>query len=223
MCNRFAQYYSWGEIHELYGLAGTERNIEPRHNIAPATAIDTVISTSNRLQLVSMRWGLSSAWWTGSPQEVEVGVINARSEDVATRPALRAALKSRRCLIPASGFFAWKTGDEKEQPFYIGAIDGSVLTVAGLYEEGKAPNEEHLRSCTMIVTTANDFMTPFGNRMPVLLSPFQFLPWLSGSIGSEILRPALEGVLKAAPVSPKVNAVKNQGADLLVPVNLPAT
>ena len=135
----------------------------------------------------------------------------------AEKPIFRSAFKSRRCLIPASGYYEWKNTEGKKQPFYITAIDGTVLTIAGLHEVWKEPGGDALRSCTMIVTAANDFMAPIHDRMPVLLSAHQFPAWLSGEAGTEILKPALEGVLKAAAVSPMVNAVKNQGAELVAP------
>ena len=96
-----------------------------------------------------------------------------------------------------------------------------MLTIAGLHEVWKEPGGDALRSCTMIVTAANDFMAPIHDRMPVLLSAHQFPAWLSGEAGTEILNPALEGVLKAAAVSPMVNAVKNQGAELVAPLTPP--
>src|SRR3984893_19161575 len=110
------------------------------------------------------------------------------AESVAEKPMFRSAFKSRRCLIPASGFYEWKTVEGQNQPFYITAIDGTVLTIAGLHEVWKAPDGGLLRSCAMIVTAANEFMAPIHDRMPVLLSAHQFASWLSGEAGTEILQ-----------------------------------
>jgi putative SOS response-associated peptidase YedK len=220
MCGRFTQHYTWREIHELYGLVGAARNIEPRYNIAPTTNIDTIISTAEGLQFAPMRWGLIPAWWKKTAKEAPA-TFNARAEGVAEEPIFRSAFKSRRCLIPASGYYEWKNTEGKKEPFYITAIDGTVLTIAGLHEVWKEPGGDALRSCTMIVTAADDFMAPIHDRMPVLLSAHQFPAWLSGDAGTEILKPALEGVLKAAAVSPMVNAVKNQGAELVAPLTPP--
>jgi putative SOS response-associated peptidase YedK len=215
MCGRFTQHYTWGEIHELYGLVGTARNIEPRYNIAPTDTIDVVIPTSDRLKLAPMRWGLVPPWWKKSAKEAPAS-FNARAERIAETPMFRSAFKSRRCLIPASGFYEWKTIDGKNQPFYITSIDSTLLTIEGLHETWKEPGA--LRSCTMIVTAANEFMAPIHHRMPALLSGQHFAAWLSGEAGMEILKPALGGVLKASPVSPMVNAVKNQGPELVAPL-----
>jgi putative SOS response-associated peptidase YedK len=217
MCGRFTQHYTWGEIHELYGLIGAARNIEPRYNIAPTDTIDVVIPTSDGLKLAPMRWGLVPAWWKKSAKEAPPS-FNARAESIAETPMFQSAFKSRRCLIPASGFYEWKTIDGKKQPFYITSIDSTLLTIAGLHETWKEPGAGPLRSCTMIVTAANEFMAPIHHRMPALLSGQHFAPWLSGEAGMEILQPALEGVLKASPVSPMVNAVKNQGPELVAPL-----
>jgi putative SOS response-associated peptidase YedK len=221
MCGRFTQHYTWREIQELYGLVGAARNVVPRYNIAPTDTIDVVVPASDGLQLAPMRWGLVPAWWKKTAKEAPAS-FNARVESVAEKPMFRSAFKSRRCLIPASGFYEWKTIEGKKQPFYITSIDGTVLTIAGLHETWKEPGGGPLRSCTMIVTAANEFMAPIHNRMPVLLSGQHFASWLSGEAGTEILQPALEGTLKAFPVSPMVNAVKNQGAELVAPLTPPA-
>ena len=129
MCGRFTQHYTWRELHELYDLVGAARNLEPRYNIAPTTTIDVVVSSADGSALVPMRWGLIPAWWKKTAKEVPA-TFNARAESVAEKPMFRSAFKSRRCLIPASGFYEWKTIDGKKRPFYITAIDGTVLTIA---------------------------------------------------------------------------------------------
>jgi putative SOS response-associated peptidase YedK len=98
MCGRFIQHYTWGEIHELYGLVGAARNIEPRYNIAPTDTIDVVIPTSDGLKLAPMRWGLVPPWWEKSAKETPPS-FNARTESIAETPmfrlvALTAARKS---------------------------------------------------------------------------------------------------------------------------------
>jgi len=149
MCGRFTQHYTWSEIQELYGLAGAAQNVEPRYNIAPTTTIDVVVPSAEGLHLASMRWGLVPASWPKSLEEMELATFNARAENVTTSRTFRSAFKSRRCLIPASGFYEWKTIEGKKQPFYITAIDGTVLTIAGLHEVWKAPDGGLLRSCNM--------------------------------------------------------------------------
>jgi len=218
MCGRFTQYYTWREIHELYGLVGPARDVEPRYNIAPTTTIDVIIPSVDGLQLIPMRWGLVPAWWNKPLREAPAS-FNADAESVAEELMFRSAFKSRRCLIPASGFYEWKTIDGENQPFYITATDGTVLTIASLHEEWKEPGGGLLRSCTMITTSANDFMAPIHDRMPVFLGAHQFASWLSGE--TEIMPPVQYGLLNAAPVSPKVNAEANQGAELVAPLTPP--
>jgi putative SOS response-associated peptidase YedK len=131
MCRRFTQHYTWSQIQELYGLVGAAQNVEPRYNIAPTTTIDVVVPSADGLHLASMRWGLVPTSWPKSLEEMKLATFNAGAENITKSPTFRSAFKSRRCLIPASGFYEWNTIEGKKQPVYISAIDGTVLTIAG--------------------------------------------------------------------------------------------
>jgi putative SOS response-associated peptidase YedK len=158
MCGRFTQNYTWREIQELYGLIGPARNLEPRYNIAPTTAIDVLKYGADRApELVSMRWGLIPSWWQKTVKDVP-STFNARAESVADKPMFRSAFKRGRCIVPASGYYEWKATPGGKQPYFISAADGGVLSIAGLWDRWKNPETgDSIASCTMIVTNANAF------------------------------------------------------------------
>jgi putative SOS response-associated peptidase YedK len=125
----------------------------------------------------------------------------------------RSAFKRNRCLIPASGYYEWQTTPSGKQPFYYTARDGSPLTIAGLWDEWKNTTGEPLKSCTMIITQANELASKIHDRMPVLLQPDNFDRWLAAGDGSELLKPAPDDYLQAWPVSRRVNNSRTPGDD----------
>jgi len=216
MCGRFTNRLKWRELVALYRLtapATPERNLPARYNICPTQTIDAVIECDGKLELVPMRWGLIPSWWKKTAKETP-STFNARAESVAEKPIFRAAFKRSRCLIPASGYYEWKSTSNGKQPFYYTAHDGSPLTIAGLWDEWKdTETGESLKSCTMIVTAANALAAKIHNRMPVLLQPKQFDGWLTGKAGTEILRPAPNDYLQVWPVSKRVNSSRARSDD----------
>lgn len=106
MCGRFTQHLSWEELHRLADLVGQPRNLGPRYNIAPTTQIEVPRPTASGNELTPMRWGLVPSWWKKPLSELP-STFNARAETVAEKPMFRSAFKSRRCVIPASGFCEW--------------------------------------------------------------------------------------------------------------------
>jgi putative SOS response-associated peptidase YedK len=206
MCGRFTQRYTWREIQDLYGLMGATRNLQPHYNIAPTDTVDVVKPVDRRTNhLVSMRWGLIPSWWKKTIRDVPA-TFNARAETVVDRPMFRDAFRSRRCIIPASGYYEWRKMPDGRQPYFFSAADGGALNIAGLWERWTNPETgEPVTSCTMIVTDANAFARPIHDRMPVLLEPADFGAWLGGAGGIELLRPAADNKLRMWPVSRRVN------------------
>lgn len=216
MCGRFTRQYSWHELVALYRL--TDRsppsNLQPRYNICPTTTIDAVLERDGKRTLEQMRWGLVPAWWNKPLKEMRLSTFNARAETVASKPMFRAAFKRNRCIIPASGYYEWQTTPDGKQPYYFTARDGSILSIAGLWDEWKdKEGGKVIRSCTMIITEPNKVAAKVHDRMPVLLSPNQFASWLSGEAGTEILKPASERTLQLWPVSKRVNSSRANGDD----------
>lgn len=213
MCGRFSHRLSWQEIHALYQLTGSASNLEPRYNVCPTQTINAVVERDGRRELVPMRWGLVPVWWKKSMKELPA-TFNARAETVADKPMFRSAFKRARCLIPISGYYEWKATPDGKQPYYFTRSDGAPITVAGLWDEWKdIAMGEALKSCTMIVTAANEFTGDTHDRMPAILEPESFAPWLSGAAGMEVLRPAANDVLQKWPVSRRVNSSRTPGDD----------
>ena len=180
MCGRFTQKYTWRELVGLYRLTQTARNLEPRYNVGPTTTIDALRVRDGTRELVAMRWGLVPSWWKKSLKELP-STFNARSDTVGEKPVFRSAFKRTRCIIPASGYYEWRTVNGAKQPYYFSAFDAGVLSIAGLWDEWKdIESGEPLLSCTMIVTEANEFAGRIHDRMPVFLAADRFESWLDG-------------------------------------------
>ena len=200
---------------------------KPRYNIAPTQSIAAVLRRSNgdACELERLRWGLLPAW----ADDLSIGnrMINARAETVDQKPSFRKAFASRRCLIPADGYFEWKKTGDGKQPYLIGLTDGGVFAMAGLWEENRKLGKDAspLLSCTVITTDANQATCAVHNRMPVILDPAQYDQWLDpGFRDTETLKsfldPAPEDWLKLTPVSRRVNSPKHDDPECLEPVSL---
>jgi putative SOS response-associated peptidase YedK len=184
--------------------------MRPVYNVCPTDPTDVVIAKDGTRELLQMRWGLIPRWWSKTIKDVKMATFNARVETVETKPFFRDAFKRTRCLIPMSGYFEWQETPSGKQPWYFSARDGSpVLTAAGLWDEWKnRETGERLKSCTMVITRPNDFVSEVHDRMPALLTEKQFDQWLSGEAGTEILKPAPNDYLQRWPVSKRVNSSK---------------
>ena len=208
MCGRFTQKYTWSELVELYRLTQSPQNLRPSYNVCPTDPISVIILGDEGLFLMPMRWQLIPRWWK-KPLKALPATFNARAETIAEKPMFRDAFKRNRCLIPASGYFEWQTTADGKQPYYITPRNGSVLTIAGLWEDWHDTVNDEITSCTMIITKANSLVSTIHDRMPVILEPDSIAPWLSGSAGTELLRPAREDALRMWPVSKRVNKPGN--------------
>jgi len=139
MCGRFTQRLSWEELHRLADLIGQPRNLAPRYNIAPTTQIEVLRpAETGGNELVQMRWGLVPGWWK-KPLKDLPATFNARAETVAEKPMFRTAFKTRRCIIPASGFYEWTGKAGAKTPHYFSARCGEPLALAALWEQAKHP------------------------------------------------------------------------------------
>jgi putative SOS response-associated peptidase YedK len=150
-------------------------------------------------------------------------LINARAESVCDKPAFRAAMKRRRCLIPSDGFYEWKPDGPRKQPYYVHAKSGEPLAFAGLWETWTGPNGEELDTATIVTTEANRSLRHIQDRMPAIVPPGAFDLWLNTNDVDErtaeaILRPAPDDLLEAYPVSTAVNRTANDNAVLIAPL-----
>lgn len=175
MCARFSLFADGETIASFFDL-DQDIHWEPHYNIAPtedapAVALD---KEGNRV-FGTFRWGLVPFWAkdaSGGPR-----MINARSETIAEKPAFREPFAHRRCLIPASAFYEWKTEGKSKQPYSIARKDGRLLALAGLWDRWKG-EEQALKTCAILTTEANAAVAEIHDRMPVILDPEQFDTWL---------------------------------------------
>ena len=171
-----------------------------RYNIRPGTEVPVVgLDDAGRNHLFEARWGLIPAW--AKDEKVGYRMINARAETAAEKPAFRAAFKQRRCLLPATGFYEWRTDEQGKRPIEFRGSAGP-LGLAGLWERWRRPDGESLLSVTILTTTANATVAPIHDRMPVIIDPAHYAQWLSGDslAAAELLQPANEAVLDPAPL-----------------------
>jgi putative SOS response-associated peptidase YedK len=161
-----------------------------------------------------MRWGLVPSWWPKPLKELKAATFNARVETVTDKPMFRDAFRRTRCLIPASGYYEWQDTPEGKQPYYFTRRDGQPITFAGLWALWRDKQAgETVKSCAMIITDANDFVAEVHDRMPVILEPDQFEPWLTAGAGVELLKPAADHTLQRWPVSKRVNSSRADADD----------
>ena len=169
-----------------------------------------------------VRWGLIPGW-AKNPKDLPL-LINARSETAAEKPAFRAAMRHRRILIPATGFYEWKRdGSKKSQPYYIRPRGGGVFAFGGLLETWAEPGGSEIDTAAILTTSANAAIAAIHDRMPVVIRPEDFARWLDVT-GSEprdvadLMQPVQPDFFEAIPVSDKVNKVANSGPDVQEPV-----
>lgn len=213
MCGRFTLIADPRAVATFVQAPEPTFDWEARYNIAPTQ--DVVSCFLNPLgvrEIVTLRWGLIPSW----AKDTSIGykTINARAETITEKPSFRSAFKKRRCLIPSSGFYEWKTKGKKKQAYFI--RHGELFAFAGLWETW---NLEPITSCTIITTAAGEAMQGLHERMPVILPPQSFEAWLDPLTPQEtlldMLRPAAS--LSIRPVGPEVGNVKNQGPQLIAP------
>jgi putative SOS response-associated peptidase YedK len=217
MCGRYTIIATPEALRALFGY-DEQPNFPPRYNVGPTQPIPVVRLIDGKRHFALVRWGLLPSW-VKDPKKITL-LINARGETVAEKPAYRAAMKRRRCLIPADGFYEWKAGTPRKQPYYIRAKDGSPLAFAGLWETWTGPNGEELETAAIVTTSANKTLSPIHDRMPVVVPPDAFDLWLDAAnvdpkTASVLIAPAPEGLLEAYPVSTDVNRVANDNPKLL--------
>lgn len=224
MCGRFTLQIPAEMLFEIFGIKEPQSfPIEPRYNIAPTQQIPVVRQYADyQSRLDSLRWGLIPTWTKDAPSGPPL--INARSETVAEKPSFRQAIKYRRCLIPASGFYEWKREGEKKTPMYIRLKNGAPMVFAGVWESWKGADGKTTDSCSILTTAANDLMEPIHDRMPVILHPDNWEQWLDRDMRDpEKLKPLYQlfpvGEMEMYQVSPMVNSVKNGGPELISPID----
>jgi len=217
MCGRYAVTSAPEAIRALFGYTA-QPNFPPRYNIAPTQPIAIVRLVEGKREFALVRWGLLPSW-VKDPKSFSL-LVNARGESLADKPAFKAAMKYRRCLVPADGFYEWKAIGTRRQPHYVRAKSGQPLAFAGLWETWTGPNGEEMETAAIVTTRANRALAGIHDRMPVIVPPEAFNLWLDcASVDAEtaasLVAPAPENLLEAYEVSTAVNRTANDNPDLI--------
>jgi putative SOS response-associated peptidase YedK len=220
MCGRFVITSPPAALRQMFGYA-EQPNFPPRHNVAPTQPIPVVIFENGARHFRLMRWGLVPAW-VENAREFSL-LINARAETVAEKPAFKNAMKRRRCLIPADGYYEWRATANRKRPYFIHRRDGVPIGLAGLAETWIGPNGEELDTVAIVTAPASADLAPLHNRVPVTIAHGDFDRWLDcGAHGVEevmaLLKPPREGEFAWHEVSTRVNRVANDDAQLILPI-----
>jgi putative SOS response-associated peptidase YedK len=219
MCGRFTLTTPEELLAEVFGLEQTP-HLSARYNIAPTQDVAAVVQAGDKRQLELFRWGMLAP---GDAEREDALLINARSETVATKPLFREAFKSRRCLVPADGFYEWKKAGSRREPFHIRLRDRRPFAFAALWREEQDPASRELRkTCAILTTEPNAVMDGIHDRMPVILEPSAYAAWLDTKAATPaalepLLRPYPADKMEAVRVSSYVNGAAAEGPRCLEP------
>jgi len=224
MCGRYAITSAPEAIRRLFGY-DEQPNFPPRYNVAPTQPVPIVRMTEGKRRFALARWGFIPSW-VKDPSTFSL-LINARGESLGDKPAFRAAMRYRRCLFPADGFYDWRRAGERATPYYVRLKGGGPMALAGLWENWMGPHGEEMETAVIVTTRANRMLAPIHPRMPVIVPPEAFDLWLdSGRVDANtaaaLIAPAPEDMLEMHEVSPAVNSAANDRPDLIEAVTAEA-
>ncbi|MBO8093800.1 MAG: SOS response-associated peptidase [Prosthecochloris sp.] len=219
MCGRYVLSMSMKDIARIFHVNQLLFDFEGSYNIAPSQTVPIVVHDKEAL-LVPARWGFIPAW----AEDPAIGqrMINARAETVAEKPAFRKAFHSQRSIVPASGFYEWKTKGRTKQPIYIRLRTDRIMAMAGIYNTWVSREGERVEAFAIITMPPNDLLKPIHNRMPAILHESDYEAWL-GSNGANdavpsVLQPFPADEMDAYEVSKRVNVPTNDSEENIHPV-----
>lgn len=220
MCGRFGLFAELGDLagHFDFRAEPLQASYLPRWNIPPTSPILTVLAGGDARAASMMRWGLTPSRGRSGKSAPRL-LFNARSETIDQRPIFRNAFASRRCLVPANGFYEWQPGPGRAKtPQWVSHQQGGPVAFAGIWY-GTQPHDDSEATCVIITTEANELLAPIHHRMPVILQPEQFDLWLSDQAEPDALLPLLMSrdwpEMSVRAVSSAVNRVANDGPHLI--------
>jgi putative SOS response-associated peptidase YedK len=220
MCGRFVITSPPAAIRQVFGYA-EQPNFPPRYNIAPTQPVPVVILDQGARHFRLMRWGLVPAW-VKDPKKFTL-LINARSETVQDKPAFKNAIRRRRCLIPADGYYEWHVSEGRKRPYFIYRADRKPFGLAGVAETWVGPNGEEVDTVAVVTAPASPDLAVLHHRVPVTIAEGAFEHWLDCSSDSAegvmaMLTGPDEGEFAWHEISTRVNHVANDDAQLLPPI-----
>jgi putative SOS response-associated peptidase YedK len=221
MCGRYKLSRRKQIVAEYFDSVGWEEDWSPRYNIAPTQPVPVIRQHPKEAvrKLSLMKWGLVPSW--AKDPSAAARMINARSETASTLPAFRDALKFRRCLMPADGFYEWSRAGNTKQPLCFEVRDGELFAFAGIWDRWQSGGIA-VETCSILTTTPNAVTSAVHDRMPVILDPDAYDLWLDPgmadvSAASEMLKPFDAGLMRCYPVSMRVNSTANDDEECSAP------
>ncbi len=220
MCGRFVITSPPEALRQIFGYV-EQPNFPPRHNIAPTQPIPVIIVENGVRHFRLMRWGLLPAW----VKDINTFslLINARAETVREKPAFKNAIRRRRCLIPADGYYEWQASEKRKKPCFVHRRDARPIGLAGLAETWIGPNGEELDTVAIITAPANADLAMLHARVPVTIAETDFERWLDcraddAEAVMDLLTPPGKGEFAWHEVSTRVNRAANDDAQLILPM-----
>jgi len=214
MCGRYRLSRRKQILEEHFDSVSGMEDWSPRYNIAPTQSVPVIRQNPKEpvRELSLFRWGLVPSW--AKDPSVASRMINARSETASTKPAFSEALKFRRCLVPADGFYEWRKTGKVKEPYCFEINDGQLFAFAGIWERWNDPSGKPLETCSILTTIPNAVTSAVHDRMPVILNPDNYDLWLDpglkdAALVSDLLRPCDARLMRCYPVSSRVNSVIN--------------
>jgi putative SOS response-associated peptidase YedK len=225
MCGRYRLSRRKQIVEAHFSSASGEEDWNPRYNIAPTQLVPVICQNPKQpiRELSLLRWGLIPSWMKDSSGAATT--INARSETAGTKPAFRDALKSRRCLIPADGFYEWQRVGKTKQPYCFEVGNAQMFAFAGIWDRWKDPSGNWVKTCSILTTTPNAVTSAVHDRMPVILDPDNYDLWLDpgmqdASTVSDMLKPCDAQLMRCYAISTRINHVANDDEECSEPVEL---
>ena len=212
MCGRYSLILTIGELQNRFEFDSERLGYAPGYGTVPTQNVLTVVGGESR-RGGYMRWGLIPSW--AKDKSIGSRMINARAETIAEKPSFRNALRRRRCLVLADGFYEWQRVGKRKKPMRIVMRSGEPFAFAGLWETWKDPEGTVIPACTIITTTPNDLLRPIHNRMPVILPRELEDFWLDDSVDdnaalTSVLTPYPADDMEAYEVSSGVNSTHSR-------------
>ncbi len=227
MCNRYRLTHSKQYLSDRFQATGDEIEDRPRYNIAPTQPVLIVRKEQGKKirHFTTMRWGLIPSW--AKDMSIGTKTLNARSETVTTKAAFRDSILTKRCLIPADGFYEWRKMGSVKQPYCFEVGEGEVFALAGLWDHWTSPDGEVIESCTILTTTPNSLVADLHDRMPVIVPSDKYELWLDPDVTDfkairDILKPYDATAMRLYPVNRKLNNSNNDDAESASPETLDA-
>ena len=222
MCGRFSITTPLEAVARVFDAApANDLPDGARYNICPTQPVAAVVAGTGGRRMVSMRWGFLPSWYKSATDGPLI--INARSDTIATKPAFREAVRTRRCLIPATGFYEWTEGEKSARlPWHIYPAEGGLLAFAGIWQDW-GPTEARVTTCAIVSTEAGPDMARLHHREPVTVAPADWPLWLgeAGHGAAVLMRPRPAGFYAMHRVGVAVNSNRATGAGLVEAVAVP--